>query len=428
VEATHAPGINFLRAQGGESAMVEKLIARIINADPKRVYALIGLMVIAAGLITGIWLVWPAVQLFISTLLPFIVGGIGAYIFDPILTFIQRKLGISRFVGVLLLYTVIATVIGAFIAHVLPILVLQIGKAYHDIYDFVSSRLAQSPEIMAARDSLLTVLRESGITFEALASKAADSPNLKAAAQAAMETGSKILAFIVGGVFGIVGKTFSLFTFVVFAVLVNAYMLFEFSKLRHVGEVIIPLAWQPKAFAVLEKVDFALGGFIRGILITACIVGFMTFAGMYLIGLREYALLFGILGGVGNLVPYLGPVMGGGPAVLYILFSSGYESWEDRGVAILAVLVLMAVIQMIEGFVLQPKIVGQSAQLHPLAVLFALAFGASFGLFGMIIAVPAACVVRVLVKEFYWDERQEAWHQRTGLKNLGDWKQPKAKS
>jgi predicted PurR-regulated permease PerM len=67
------------------------------------------------------------------------------------------------------------------------------------------------------------------------------------------------------------------------------------------------------------------------------------------------------------------------------------------------VAVLFIVIQSLEGYVFQPNIVGKSSQLHPLAMMLALIAGAQFGIGGMIIAVPIACIVRVLLKEFWWD-------------------------
>ena len=79
-------------------------------------------------------------------------------------------------------------------------------------------------------------------------------------------------------------------------------------------------------------------------------------------------------------------------------------------ITLISVLILFGTIQAIEGFILQPKIVGRGAGLHPLVVMFALIFGAQFGIGGMIIAVPLASVIRVLVLEFYWlpIERREA--------------------
>ena len=75
---------------------------------------------------------------------------------------------------------------------------------------------------------------------------------------------------------------------------------------------------------------------------------------------------------------------------------------SSKLISVGAVIVLFSIIQTIEGFVLQPKIVGKGAGLHPLIVLLALITGGQFGIGGMIIAVPIASMVQVLIKEYYW--------------------------
>ncbi|MFW5640892.1 MAG: AI-2E family transporter, partial [Thermodesulfobacteriota bacterium] len=88
------------------------------------------------------------------------------------------------------------------------------------------------------------------------------------------------------------------------------------------------------------------------------------------------------------------------------LFTGGVP-WSVKLITLLTVLTLFAVIQGIEGFILQPKIVGKGAGLHPLVVLLALIAGAQFGIGGMIVAVPIASITQVLVREFYWQPVQQ---------------------
>jgi len=387
--------------------------------------ALLCLLLIAGVLLLALRAVWPIVSMLIQTALPFVVGLIFAYVFDPVVTFAQRKLGISRFAGVTVLYGCFLIAAAAFVAMVLPILVSQIGKAWVGLSGFIGERLERMPQVSILMDRGRVWLAEHGLTIDELATQAARSEGVQAAARTAASSGARVFTMMIEGFVAFMQSTIGLVSFIVFAFLVNVYLLLEFSKLRHVLEIMLPSDQQARSFAILAKIDVAVGGFIRGTLITAIIVGVLTGAGLYMLGLREYALLIGLVAGFANLIPYLGPVMGGGPALLYVAFSGTYETLEDKLLYSAAVLGLTILIQMIEGFILQPKIVGESAQLHPVAVLFALALGANFGLLGMIVAVPAACVVRVLLKEFYWDAREAAWHQRTGLVHLGDLEPPK---
>jgi predicted PurR-regulated permease PerM len=153
--------------------------------------------------------------------------------------------------------------------------------------------------------------------------------------------------------------------------------------------------------------DAAMGGFLRGQLTVSAIVGGLFAIGLFGIGfvgfpaLRNYCVLIGTLSAIGGFIPYLGPVMGVTPAVLIVLMS-GDVSWATRLITLAAVFSLFVVIQMVEGFVLQPRIVGKGAGLHPLVVMLALIVGAQFGIGGMVVAVPVASMVRVLIREFYW--------------------------
>jgi predicted PurR-regulated permease PerM len=86
---------------------------------------------------------------------------------------------------------------------------------------------------------------------------------------------------------------------------------------------------------------------------------------------------------------------------LIIILIEGVE-WSIKLFTFAGVLILFSLIQAIEGFVLQPKIIGKSAGLHPLVVILSLIIGSQFGIGGLIIALPIASVIRVLVRKFYW--------------------------
>jgi predicted PurR-regulated permease PerM len=115
--------------------------------------------------------------------------------------------------------------------------------------------------------------------------------------------------------------------------------------------------------------------------------------------LTNYAILIGTAAGVAGFIPYLGAVIGVAPAILIIILTGGV-AWSTK--LLRSQGLLFSLIQAIEGFVLQPKIIGKSAGLHPLVVILSLIIGSQFGIGGLIIALPMASVIRVLVREFYW--------------------------
>lgn len=396
--------------------------------DPKlrRIAMIIGIMIIVAGGILALTLVWPVVQMIVRSLMPFVVGLIFAYIFNPIVAYFQYHLKISRIAGVLFLYLCFVLAITAFFALLLPILIKQVGAAYHGTTVVVGNLLERNPEIRETWFRLREWLVAQGIDLDALLLDVARSEGARTVATSAATSGAKVIGAALVFFYTTVTSIFGTITFLIFAVLVNIYLLLDFSKIKNLMEVLTPVKHQDRTFDILAKLDVAVGGFIRGMLICSLLVAIMTFVGLTLLGMGRFAALIAVMAGLGNLIPYMGAVAGGVPALLYVIFSSSYETVEARVFAGIGVLVLTAVIQTVESLYFQPKIVGQSAQLNPLTVLLALAIGANFGLLGMIVAVPGACIIRVLLKEFYWDKRELEWRDRTGKSGLADIKGKKS--
>ena len=393
---------------------------QFLDPQLRRIALIIGVMLIAAGGILALTLAWPVVRILVNSAMPFVVGLIFAYIFNPIVSFFQHHLRLSRVTGVLFLYLCFVVAITAFFALLLPILITQVGAAYTGTSVVVMDLIKRNPEIMTIWLNISEWLASQGFNLEEILADVAKSEGARTAAASAATSGARLigasLAFFYETATSLVGTV----AFLTFAVLVNVYLLLDFSKIRNVLEVMTPTDHRERFFDILAKVDVAVGGFIRGMLISSFLVGVMTFVGLSALGMGRFAALIAVMAALGNLIPYMGAVAGGLPALLYVVFSSSYDSVESRLWAALGVVVLTAIIQAIESLVFQPRIVGKSAQLNPLAVLLALAIGANFGLVGMIVAVPAACIIRVLLKEFYWDRREIAWRERTGRTDLGD--------
>ncbi|MCB2156578.1 AI-2E family transporter [bacterium] len=269
---------------------------------------------------------------------------------------------------------------------------------------------------MAARD----------ISVDSLVQKAFGSEGVRTAATSAATEGAGLLTRVVSGIAGFISGVVGSVTFLIFAILVSFYLLIDFGKFRGIIEILMPDKYEPKFFDVAKKLDVAVGGFIRGQMITAMLVGLIAFIGLTVLGLGKYALLIACIAAIGNLIPYFGPVMGATPAILYMLFSDAHGTFQAKLLFAGLVIGLFAMIQVIEGFVFQPKIVGPNAQLHPVIVIIALAVGAQFGIMGMIIAVPAAAMLRVVFEEFFWNKRMKHWQFTTGKVHYDD-EEPKSK-
>jgi len=148
---------------------------------------------------------------------------------------------------------------------------------------------------------------------------------------------------------------------------------------------------------VLRSINEALIVFFRGQVLVALCDGVVYAIGFLLIGL-PYALLVGLMASVVTIVPFLGAALTCGTALIISLVQFG--DWQHP----LLVLVVFAIVQINEGFVLQPKIIGSRVGLHPLAVIVALMVGTTLlgGVLGGLLAIPLTAALGVLMRRYLW--------------------------
>jgi predicted PurR-regulated permease PerM len=158
-------------------------------------------------------------------------------------------------------------------------------------------------------------------------------------------------------------------------------------------EAYVPAPYQGQVLGLLAEIDAVLRNFVFGRLVVALLVGLLSAAGLALIGV-EYALVLGAIAGICDLIPFFGPFIGAVPAVIL----AGLKSTT----ALLLVVILFVIVQQIEAQVLAPLILSETVGLHPVAVIFALlAGGHLYGLWGVLLAVPVAAVLRLLLRRLY---------------------------
>jgi predicted PurR-regulated permease PerM len=154
--------------------------------------------------------------------------------------------------------------------------------------------------------------------------------------------------------------------------------------------LLLPVKHRARGVRAAREMKRETAAFLRGQLVLSLAVGGMTAAALALIGVPGW-LLLGVLMGVLELVPYIGPVIAGVPAVLLALPGG----WS-RALWTLAALVL---VQEIEGAILSPRLVGSATALHPLTVLLLVSAGGMIGgALGMVLVIPAVVSVRGAVR------------------------------
>ena len=209
------------------------------------------------------------------------------------------------------------------------------------------------------------------------------------------QIGAKVAEFTSGlstNLTGAVGHIGGFLTNTLFAVIFAIYFLLDGKALmRYWNRVLLAIGGRKtkRDFHILTKdADAVFSGYIRGQLIDALIMAVLVSVSLSLIGVR-YAVIIGVMSGLGNLIPYVGPVVAYGSTIVVCLLSGDLRR-------LLVALVVLFVIQTIDGNVINPRLLSSNVDVHPMLVIAALIVGgAAGGLVGMLFAVPVAAFLKI---------------------------------
>ena len=177
---------------------------------------------------------------------------------------------------------------------------------------------------------------------------------------------------------------------------------------------IAPKGWMPHVLLFEDALNRVVGNYIRGQLTLAVIIGVLAGVGSAWLGLKDYALIIGVLAFLFETIPMVGPTLASIPAILLSLLLPGpfpRTFW---------IIIYFVAVQMIESNILGPRIVGHAVGLHPIASIMALIIGAQlFGAFGALLATPIVAAAWVVIASLYHSARGETAdqimaHKRTG--------------
>jgi len=178
--------------------------------------------------------------------------------------------------------------------------------------------------------------------------------------------------------------------------IVTFYFLLDWRGMLKRIQLMIPRRLEPKVVQVTTECDEVLGAFVKGQLVVMLLLGTVYAVGLQLIGI-EVGLIIGLVAGLASIIPYLGFAVGLVAAIVASLLQYGLN-WVNLGL----VGVVFMVGQVVEGYILQPFLLGDKIGLSPVAVIFAVMAGAQlFGFVGMLLALPMAAVLVVLCRHAY---------------------------
>ncbi|QBP17873.1 AI-2E family transporter [Acetilactobacillus jinshanensis] len=171
------------------------------------------------------------------------------------------------------------------------------------------------------------------------------------------------------------------------------YMLKDGDKLAPAISKWVPKRHRSRVMGLLNRMSQTISRYIGGQMIECLFVGTFTTIGYLLIGQR-YAFLLGLFAGICNIIPYVGPYIGIAPSLMVALSVNITQ--------VIWVIVVVIIVQQIDGNLIYPNVIGKTLQIHPLTIIIILlAAGHIAGLIGMILAIPLYAVVKTVVQYIY---------------------------
>ena len=342
------------------------------------------------------------------TLWSLIIGIIFAYVIDPIVNFLERK-GIKRPFGVIIVYITTLIVFAILLVTVIPKTITEITNLLASLPPMIDSmsrgltkffyKLAEDYNINLP-PSFLNML--SGTT-DGVSKSAKLVTNSQDPLTNMFNSFSNAITNILGNVQksaldslrSVVVKLYGLVTSTLKIVLVLIFSFyFSIGKEKYLKSFkkSIPNKYRDDVNYLAVRINTSLQQFIRGRLLLALFVGFLTM--IYLLILRvDFAIVIGMITCIADIIPYIGPFLGFVPAVLF--------AFMDAPLKALWVSILFIIIQWAENNILAPKLIGDSTGLNPLAVLISIIIGGGiFGIWGMVVSVPLVSIILILLDFF----------------------------
>ena len=349
-------------------------------------------------ILTVLLVLFGLIYLLAPILSPFLIGALLAYISDPIADRLEDR-GMSRTRAVVLVFLALTLLLLLGVLLLVPhlttqaqILVERVPQVLELINQQLIPKIEQTLGVDIARPDMRQVANVITQHWQVTGNLATT------LLTSVMQSGLAIVAWL--------GN-------LVLIPVVTFYLLRDWDVMMwHIREL-LPRNIEPRITHWAQECDEVLGAFMKGQLVVMCVLGVIYAVGLALLGI-DLALLLGLVAGLASIVPYLGVIIG-------ILSSAiaAYVQFQDP-LILIGVAVVFGVGQVLEGMVLTPKLVGDRIGLHPVAVIFAiLAGGQLFGFVGVLLALPAAAVIRVLLTHLHRDYRASKLYDE-GIEALVD--------
>ncbi|WP_028776472.1 AI-2E family transporter [Shimazuella kribbensis] len=299
---------------------------------------------------------------------PFFLAVFIAYLLNPVVNLLARR-KVPRFMAILLIYAVFLVSVTVLFMNLFPILQEQVSQLVTHIpewnqrfNEFWHTYHDHSEDVLPHNMHIKLEQMVAGVE-------------------------QKVSNWITG-LMGSLGSLLNQIFLLLIIPFLSFYMLKDIDRIEKFFLTMLPKQRRGEIARLFRSIDLVLGNYIRGQFIVCIIIGILAFIGYKIIGL-PYAFLFAFFVALFNVIPYVGPFFGAIPAIL-LACTVSFK-------LVLGTIVVNMVVQILEGNVISPQIVGRSLHLHPLAIIFALLVGEEIGgVWGLLLAVPTLAVGKVI--------------------------------
>ena len=336
----------------------------------------------------------PVTALFSMVFIPFIIAGFLYYVFNPVVLYLEKKFKLPSIWGIVIVF------------------ILLIGLFVYTIVSLVPNVITQLSGLISASGSLVPNLQKwvdrlsqnpafKDVDFKGMIDKA----NISY-----MDVLQNLLSgvtFSLSNVVGVISKVVmvvGLVPILLFYMLKDGKNMIPFLKKTILKRDKLNIA------SLLDDMNKTISKYISGASID-CLFIFVTVFISYLIIGIPYAFLFAVFAAITNLIPYLGPYIGLTPVVLSVGFAHPVQ-------ALIAIVVVL-VLQQLDGNIIYPRVVGSAVEVHPVTIMvLMLVAGSLYGLVGILIAVPFYSLVKEIVKFSWklWENHRQIQLTNDGLK------------
>ena len=314
----------------------------------------------------------------LKVVFPLFIGLLVAWLFDPFVSYLESK-KIGRLWGAIITYVILFFVIFLILSSLIPLLIDQVKE-------FINMVPGVFLTVKGWGSDFLNHFQSNELV---------DVSNIKSHFFASAETFmADVTTTMPQNFIGFVSKMFSLFGTFILGLIIGFFLIVNFDSSSKLFNF-IPKKYREITVELLDNVNVSLRSYVRGAIIDCGIIFILSSLGLWMVGLKVPA-LFGLFCGLTNIIPYAGPYIGGAPAVIV-----GFT--QNPMIGVLS-LIVIAVIQFLEGNFLQPLIMSKTTKLHPVTIMLGLLiFGYFFGIIGMLISTPLISTVKTTFK--FYDER-----------------------